>query len=110
MDGEFENVDTCYYNGSNACNFGIAVGVIGFVMCLVFLVKDVLYVVIDFSNNILVRFRLINGNTLYVTCIIYMYVCTHVCTHVHVHVCMYVHVYIVPIYYICRSAILIHLT
>lgn len=46
--------DVCFYNNSNACNFGIAVGVIGFVMCLVFLVKDVLYVVIDFSNNLLV--------------------------------------------------------
>lgn len=46
--------DLCLYNLSNACSFGVAVGVIGFVMCLVFLVKDVFNVVIDYSNNLIV--------------------------------------------------------
>lgn len=45
----------CLYNRSNACNFGVAIGVIAFVLCLVFLVKDVLYVVIDYSNNVLMK-------------------------------------------------------
>ena len=47
----------CYYNRSNACSFDVAVGVIGFLLCLAFLVKDVLYVVIDYSNNIVVSDR-----------------------------------------------------
>lgn len=46
--------DVCLYNRSNACNFGVTIGVIGFLMCLAFLVKDVLYVVMDFSNNLTV--------------------------------------------------------
>lgn len=48
------NRDVCLYNDSNACSFGVTVGVIGFLMCLAFLVKDVLYVIIDFSNNLTV--------------------------------------------------------
>ena len=45
---------TCTYNGSNACDFAIAVGVIGFLFCLAFLVKDVMLVVIDYSNSLAV--------------------------------------------------------
>ena len=45
----------CAYNGnSDCCNFAIAVGVLGFLLCLAFLVKDVLYVIVDYSNNIVV--------------------------------------------------------
>ena len=45
----------CAYAGnSDACNFAIAVGVIGFLLCLVFLVKDVLFVIVDYSDNIVV--------------------------------------------------------
>ena len=45
----------CGYNGnSDCCNFAIAVGVLGFLLCLVFLVKDVLYVIVDYSDNIVV--------------------------------------------------------
>lgn len=44
----------CLYYASNACGFAIAVGVIAFLLCLVFLVKDVLYVVIDYSDNVVV--------------------------------------------------------
>ena len=57
VDGEIGGRDVCYYNysnNSNACSFGVAVGVIGFLFCLIFLVKDVLYVVVDFSNNLMV--------------------------------------------------------
>ena len=43
------NGDVCYYNGSNACSFAVAVGVIAFLMCLVFLVKDFFMVIIDFT-------------------------------------------------------------
>ena len=49
--------NTCHYNGSNACSFDVAVGVIAFLLCLTFLIKDVLYVVIDYSNNIVVSDR-----------------------------------------------------
>ena len=56
VDVENNNQDICYYNESNACSFGIAIGVVGFLMCLVFLVKDVLYVVIDFSNSVQVSY------------------------------------------------------
>ena len=45
----------CGYNGnSDCCNFAIAVGVLGFLLCLAFLVKDVLFVIVDYSNNIVV--------------------------------------------------------
>ena len=44
----------CFYNGSNACSFAIAVGVIAFLLCLTFLVKDVLFVIIDYSDTIVV--------------------------------------------------------
>ena len=44
----------CAYNGSNACSFAIAVGVIAFLLCLTFLVKDVLFVIIDYSDTIVV--------------------------------------------------------
>ena len=44
----------CGYNYSNACSFGVAVGVIAFLLCLAFLVRDVIYVVIDFRNNVMV--------------------------------------------------------
>ena len=46
--------DYCAYNGSNACSFGVAIGVIAFLLCLIFLAKDVIYVVIDFTDNLLV--------------------------------------------------------
>jgi hypothetical protein len=46
---------SCLYNaGSNACSFAIAVGVIAFLLCLTFLVKDVLFVIIDYSDTIVV--------------------------------------------------------
>ena len=38
--------DICLINDSNACNFGIAVGVIGMVMCLGMFTKDIVYVII----------------------------------------------------------------
>ena len=44
----------CGYNLSNACSFAIAVGVIAFLLCLTFLVKDVLFVIIDYSDTIVV--------------------------------------------------------
>ena len=46
-----QQYDECGYNGSDACGFAIAVGVIGFLLCLVFLLKDVAYVIIDYSEN-----------------------------------------------------------
>ena len=45
----------CGYSlNSDCCNFAIAVGVLGFLLCLAFLVKDVLFVIVDYSNNIVV--------------------------------------------------------
>ena len=44
----------CGYHLSNACSFAIAVGVIAFLLCLTFLVKDVLFVIIDYSDTIVV--------------------------------------------------------
>ena len=38
--------DACLINDSNACNFGVAVGVIGMVMCLGFFSKDIIYIII----------------------------------------------------------------
>ena len=63
-------VTVCGYNGnSDACNFAIAVGVLGFLLCLAFLVKDVLFVIVDYSNNIVVSQHLntykIYGDRLY---------------------------------------------
>ena len=67
--------DVCLYNKSNACSFGIAVGVIGFLFCLIFLVRDVLYVVLDFRNNILVSYLLLHSK-----CMVCVCVCVFVCT------------------------------
>ena len=38
--------DVCLINDSNACNFGIAVGVIGMLMCLGFFTKDIVYIIL----------------------------------------------------------------
>lgn len=54
LDVSINGHGVCLYNRSNACSFGVTIGVLGFLMCLAFLVKDVLYVVIDFSNNLTV--------------------------------------------------------
>lgn len=45
-DKAYGHNNICLINDSNACNFGIAVGVIGMVMCLGFFTKDVVYIVI----------------------------------------------------------------
>ena len=45
--------DVCYYNFNNdACNYGIAIGVIAFIDCLAFLVVDVMF---DQQSNAQVR-------------------------------------------------------
>ena len=42
----------CFFNDNvNCCKLAIAVGVIGFVVSLMFLVKDVLYNAVDFTDN-----------------------------------------------------------
>ena len=51
--GDFVGIG-CGYNLSNACSFAIAVGVIAFLLCLTFLVKDVLFVIIDYSDTLVV--------------------------------------------------------
>ena len=38
--------DNCLINDSNACNFGIAVGVIGMLMCLGMFTKDIVYIIV----------------------------------------------------------------
>ena len=49
-------VSLCFYNANNnCCNFAIAIGVLAFLLCLVFLMKDVLYNVLDFSDNITMK-------------------------------------------------------
>ena len=45
-DKAYAQDDTCLINDSNACNFGIAVGVIGMVMCLGFFTKDIIYIIV----------------------------------------------------------------
>jgi hypothetical protein len=46
----------CFYNANNdACNFAVAVGVIAFLICLVFLVKDFVMVIVDFSQAMKVQ-------------------------------------------------------
>ena len=45
-DKAYTQNDHCLINDSNACNFGIAVGVIGMVMCLGFFTKDIIYIVV----------------------------------------------------------------
>ena len=45
-DKAYVNGDDCLINDSNACNFGIAVGVIGMLMCLGMFTKDVVYIII----------------------------------------------------------------
>ena len=48
---EFNGDRLCAYNNQlSACNFAIAVGVIAFLICLVFLVKDFMMVIVDFSQ------------------------------------------------------------
>ena len=44
----------CVLNSTGACSFGIAIGVLAFLICLSFLVKDVMIVVIDYSETIIV--------------------------------------------------------
>lgn len=51
----------CAYNGSNACSFAVAVGVIAFLICLVFLVKDIFMVIIDFTAAMKVRSSVFRG-------------------------------------------------
>ena len=46
--------DICLYNGSGACSYALAIGVLAFLLCIVFLIKDVMMVVIDFSGSIIV--------------------------------------------------------
>ena len=67
---------TCLYNQSSACSFAIAVGVIGFLIFIVFLVKDILYIILDFSDGILVSVR---RQSRFPT------VYTHTHTHTHTH-------------------------
>ena len=45
---------TCWYNASGACSYALAIGVLAFLLCIVFLIKDVMMVVIDFSGSIIV--------------------------------------------------------
>ena len=45
-DKAYANDDSCLIHDSNACNFGIAVGVIGMIMCLGFFTKDVTYIIL----------------------------------------------------------------
>ena len=45
-DKAYTNDNQCLINDSNACNFGIAVGVIGMLMCLGLFTKDIVYVII----------------------------------------------------------------
>ena len=45
-DKAYVNGDTCLINDSNACNFGIAVGVIGMLMCLGMFTKDIVYIIV----------------------------------------------------------------
>lgn len=45
---------TCLYDGSGACSYALAIGVLAFLLCIVFLIKDVMMVVIDFSGSIIV--------------------------------------------------------
>ena len=54
-------LDTCYYAANyNACSFAIAVGVIGFLLSLAFIAKDILYIVIDYSENPVVSLCIYN--------------------------------------------------
>ena len=53
--GTVGGIDICYYGeNGNACSFAIAVGVIGFLLSLAFIVKDVLYIIIDYSDSTVV--------------------------------------------------------
>ena len=46
-------LNVCFYNGdSNACNYGLAVGIISFLACMAFLVIDVLF---DSLSNVQMR-------------------------------------------------------
>lgn len=49
-DKAYASDDTCLINDSNACNFGIAVGVIGMVMCLGFFTKDIVYIIVKHNK------------------------------------------------------------
>lgn len=47
------DVSNCYgFSNSNACSFAVAVGVIAFLLCLVLLVKDIVLVIVDFSEAV----------------------------------------------------------
>jgi hypothetical protein len=35
--------DTCRYNGSNACGYGVAIGVIAFVVTMIFMGLDIYF-------------------------------------------------------------------
>lgn len=58
---DFGNEKVCGYNGVAACcNFAIAVGVIAFLICLAFLVKDFMMVIVDFSQAMQVKWCTLN--------------------------------------------------
>ena len=42
---KLNGVTVCAYNDSNACNFSIAIAIMAFLICLVFLIKDVAVVI-----------------------------------------------------------------
>lgn len=52
----------CLYNGSGACNYALAIGVLAFLICIVFILKDVIMVLVDFSGAIIVSD---NGHTFF---------------------------------------------
>lgn len=46
-------IDFCVYHlNGDCCKYSIAVGVIGFCLCLIFLAKDVIYNVMDLSDHL----------------------------------------------------------
>lgn len=62
-DSDGSNSTYCGYDDSNSyCGFTIVVGVLAFLFCFAFLVKDVFYVIIDYSNTIVVSNMQISSN------------------------------------------------
>ena len=64
------------YSFSDACSFAVAVGVIAFLICLVLLIKDIVLIIVDFSEAIKVSL-VVEGEAIYCASHVYngIYIC-----------------------------------
>ena len=107
VDRVYANGEFCFFNNNgNCCKFAIAVGVIGFVVSLIFLVKDVLYNAVDFTENFNVNTNFARWHVLYVhVCNMCVCMCVYVCICEDVRVCVYLCACACGVLSVCMSCV-----